>query len=491
MLETLRTQIASWFTGGILLIVAGTLAGASALVIGIWARHKLRWAVALAIACWAVLVLWWWSTRSPEIDPQLPGEFRGFLPGWLFLLLAAGLPMVVHLIVVAYRAGWFGGTGGASSDGRFPELEGAWAQVLSALSQARIDPAAQPYYLIFGPDPKAVDEFLAAGELALFARAPAADETPIRAYAVAEGIYINVAGITGFGRGDGSTAQLEAFCGWLRDLQPELPLARGLGLVLPMDWATQADAPKRGALVRDDLQAIRSVLGVRCPLLVVLSHLEAIAGGREFLERVVPELRAGRSGCSVPARPTYEPKLVEEGLAWIARWFDSWGLRLMAEGWTEAAANRRILTLIDFLGRERGRLAGLLNAMLTPHPQGEPPLLRGLYVAACGPETASRGFVGGLIRGPRCRLMADSVYTDWSIGAKQDDARDRRLAIVLGAAFLSAASAIWWFGIEDRNRGQGWWLGLAAIGLIWAITLVAMKAWGKGRSGAALTAGKA
>lgn len=474
MIQNLQSMVASFFTHGVYTLVAGVLAGGLALVVAIWSRHKVRWGLALLVVVWAVFVLWWWSRFQPEIDPQLPATFRGFLSGWLFLLFAIGVPSLVHLLIHAYRAGWFGGVESPTTTaGRFPELEGAWAQILSALEQARIDPAAQSYYLLLGPDPRAVDEFIGAGDLSLFVRAPAADESPIRAYAVADGVYLNVAGISGFGRGDGSTAQLEAFCGWLRDLQPELPMARGLCLVLPIAWATQPDANRRGALVRDDLQATRSVLGVRCPLLVVLSHLEAITGGREFLERVVPELRAGRSGCAIPARPAYEPKMVEEGLAWIVQWFESWGLRLMAENWSEATANRRILHLSDFLGRERPRLAGLLNAMLTPHPQTEAPLLRGLYVAACGVEPSSRGFVGGLIRGPRCRLIADAAYTDWSVGAHHDDRRDRRLAIALGAGFLSVATAVWLIGIQSRYPSQKWWLGLVAIALGWAITLAA------------------
>lgn len=492
MLHNIQNMVSSFFTSGVYTIVGGVLAGGLALAVAIWSKHKLRWLVALAVAVWAGFVLWWWSRFQPEIDPQLPGTFRDFLSGWLFLLFALALPMLVHLIVVAHRAGWFGGGEPTSRpEGRFPELEGAWAQVLSALSQARIDPAAQTYYLFFGPDPNAVDEFLSAGELALFARAPTTDDAPIRAHAVADGVYLNVARITGFGRGDGTTDQLETFCGWLRDLRPDLPMVRGLCLVLPLQWATQADAPRRGALVRDDLQAIQATLGVRCPLLVALSHLEAIPGGREFLERVAPELRAGRSGCSVPARPTYEPKLVEEGLAWVARWFDGWGLRLMAEEWAEAASNRRIFQLVDFLGRERAKLTGLLNAILTPHPQAEAPLLRGLYVAACGPETASRGFVGGLVRGPRCRLLADSVYADWSSGAHRDDRRDRRLAIVLGAGFLSAASAIWLIGIQGRNPARPWWLGLAAIALAWAIALIAIRARSRTAPGVAGSPSKA
>jgi hypothetical protein len=453
------------------MMVYAALTGIMATVVMIWSKHKLRWVLVLAIAAWGVFLLAWFVGGRlggpPMIDPQLPAYFRLPLPWWLFVLMVAGLLLTVHLVILTRRLGWWGEGEVSTGEARFPELEAAWHEILAALAQARIDPARQSFYLLAAPSANHVEELIGASDLQEFVRSPVSETALIRAHAVNEGLLLNFAALTGLADGETSQAgALEALCQWIRDLNPELPSLRGVCLVLPLDWAVGPEAPRRAAALRDDLQAIAITTGVRCPVIVVLSNLDRIAGGTEFLSRLTPEFRAGLCGFTLPVTDSFQPDTIARGLAWLSRWFQVWSLRLMAQDYEQASDNGQILNIYGYFWQHRQALGALLNAIFTPPPQAQPPMLRRIYVAA----PSSGGFVRAILRGARGRLYADRDLTTWCRDARRRDHRDRNLAIALGVFAAASVAMIWMNPIESRIPRVGW-AGLIILAVVWLITL--------------------
>lgn len=472
-------NVPSFLSSPVFTIIAGVTAAISAAIIAFWSRRRAYWLLVLLLVVWAVALVGWfalgWFGPPPEVDPGLPGTFRRILPGWLFALAVIAIA-VGSRTIAALRRRPAAGTAGAAEPGAFPDLDTALREIEAALDQARIDPRQQPVFLLFGPGTAAVDALVRAARVQPFVVAPRAEEAPIRAYALSEGLVLNVAGSCALGRGlDPGTARLAQVCRWLRDLQPELPILRGLALVLPLDWVAAGDPLGRAPAVRDDLQTAQAVLGVQCPVFVAFSQLETVRGAPEFLARLGPELLGRRCGFALPQQAGVRPDQLARGFEWIARWFQVWSLRMMAEDYRNAADNAAILNLSWYFRQQGTALTHLLAAMLAAHPQDEPIRLRGIYFAACGPAPPAQGFAGGLLRGPKACLFADQAWTTWGRAARDRDRLDRRLALGLLAAAAALGSILWVGGIIDhlRRGGVEWfgWLGLTGLAAGWLAAL--------------------
>ena len=193
---------------------------------------------------------------------------------------------------------------------------------------------------------------------------------------------------------------------------------------------------KAAAAVRDDLQAVRRVLKVRCPVFALFPGMESVPGFPEFVARlaaqVSPQMLDQRVGFAVPGSEPFSGDLVQRGLVWMSGWFQSWILNLLAGGPLDDRANGRLVTLDYEIRRYRKRLRALLESAFSTHRESEAVLFRGCYFTATGAGRHDRAFSAGLFRGPRSRVVADHVVTAWADEAGREDARYLRLALAVG-----------------------------------------------------------
>jgi hypothetical protein len=268
---------------------------------------------------------------------------------------------------------------------------------------------------------------------------------------------------------------LARLCELIRQLDPAVPPLRGIGLVLPIDWAT-GNSGSRAIVAREDLQRIAYTLLIRAPVLVVFSHLEALPGTTELLRRFDPRYLDSRCGFALP-NLSFKGEPLNRGLIWQERWFRIWTLNLMVNDYTDTAGNQGLFRLAESVRSFRKQIEGLLNGVFAVAPNSEPFTLRGVYFCANGEGVNESGFAPGLLRGPKARLIVDHELAAWSHVALREDRRDRRLSWILIGATLFVGLIAWWdilnrcYYVKDRVAIALALVILATLVVVWAVSL--------------------
>jgi len=269
-------------------------------------------------------------------------------------------------------------------------------------------------------------------------------------------------------------SRMEALCRKLRALQPDCPVVRGVAVLFPVEWAGRQESVKMAAAVRDDLQAIRRALQVRCPVFALFPGMEGVPGFPEFAARlaaqVSPEMLDQRAGFAVPSSEPFSGDLVQRGLVWVSGWFHDWILHLLASGSLNDPSNGPLVTLDYEIRRYRKRLRAVVESAFSTHRENEPVLLRGCYVMASGDRRADRAFAAGLFRGAQSRIVADHVATSWNDDAAREDRYYRRLALAVGLVGGGLALVTWLYIASKSPLFGG--VGLLGLTLAWVVVLL-------------------
>ncbi|WP_169978653.1 type VI secretion protein IcmF/TssM N-terminal domain-containing protein [Tautonia rosea] len=455
------------------LIMYGAVAIASAGAAVLWSKHPLRWLLVIATIVLAIGAFGPW--KVPEIDPQLPSIFSGWaLRVWLFGLGLIALLSMTHLVATLVRHAR--GLTFEQGEGRFSDLDAAWQEIQIRLGQAGIDLGRQRLYLLLGPDEGQATALIDSANVQLFGRAPSSADAPIHAYAVADGVLLSCAGASSFGRANGDGPdRLAHLCRLIRQLNPEEPVLRGVAALLPISVAGSGNELQVASAIRNDLNAIRSGLRLRCPTYTVFTGMETVAGFDDFVARIPANLRQSRCGFSIPGAQLYRSEFISIGIQWMRQWFNSWSLELMVQEIRNKNSNSRLMLLNNVVRRNRDQLIHLLDASLSTHEQSEPVLFRGCYFVSNGAEDHQRAFATGLVAGRGGRLLVDHGLTTWSKEAERLDARYRFIAMGLALAATFVAVPFWYFGIITRleETDQSWigWTGLIGLALTWIVVL--------------------
>ncbi|WZP00765.1 type VI secretion protein IcmF/TssM N-terminal domain-containing protein [Isosphaeraceae bacterium EP7] len=440
-----------------------------------WFRGRLTWRLVVGLVAVSLAILF--LVVLPRVFPDataslgdLPELFRGWFWAWLLAFALGVLFSVTFLVrvILASRPSGVAEPDESRVDGRYPEIDAAWDEILLRLAQARIELADQHVYLVLSPDEDAMSSLVESAGLQVFARAPEGP-APLHAYAVADGVLISVSGASAFGMRDSAGAQrLEDVCHKLRALDPDRPALLGVVVLVPLGWAGQPDSVKWAASVRDDLRAIERSTLVSCPVFALFGEMESAPGFAEFLARMSPASRQGRCGFAVPPSREFDGDLARDGLAWMAGWFDGWALSLMADDPMNSLGNGELLTLGNEFRRYRKRLRSILESAFSTMRPVDPVQFRGCYFAATGHNPSSQAFAAGLFRGPTARVIREHVAARWTTQAVEDDRRYRRLALVVAGVGLALLIPAWFYILAEAEWLRPlWYAALAALVVAW------------------------
>ena len=468
----------------VMMVVLGVLSAIVAGLAYMYATHPFRWVLGMVAIAWVALVVMV-DVAALDLDPRLPSEFLDWLKPWAIFLGLAVLGLGYHL-GATFRGARAPAEAG-EADPAAADLDAALSEIDARLSQARYDAGAQPVFLLLCRDEALAADLVHASGTSLFATGPAAADAPVHAFATADGLFLSCAGASSWGRPGDGAARLERLLAWIRGLNPESPPLRGIAVLTPLEEAAAPAALQEIGGLRDDLQAIQAGLKVRCPTIAVFRPRDGRSGFGEFAARMPPGLRNNRCGFSIPASPPFDPAAAEKGLRWFARWLQSWSLSLLAEDYPALEGNARLVELNAAVRRDRRALRTFLETAFTTHARGLPVMVRGCYVALCGPAPEDRAFVAGLLKGPRSKMVADAPLTTWGAEVERSERSCRRGALALAAASLGLAAPLWIWLVAPRLRATGpgvsgplgWlaWVGLGALVLGWAVALLAP--WGR------------
>jgi type VI secretion system protein ImpL len=454
--------------------IVATITGGAAMM---WSKYPVRWILLLLTVG---VLIFSYSLTVPDIDSKLPAIFREKMAFkiWVLVLSLITLYTLVHLGSVLIKSLRKKGEDKDAAPPRFPDLEGAWDEILMRLGQASYDTSSQKLYLLLAPDETLSESMVQASGVNIFATAPSAPEAPIHAYATTDGLFISCAGASAWGRQDAEgTERLKDLCQKILALNPEQPTLRGVAVLYPMEKTAVSGALQKVGPLRNDLQTIWSGLTLRCPVFAVLCLHESRSGFNEFARRMPDTLRHNRCGFSVPVVLPFTKEVAQRGLNWFAQWFQSWSLNLMVQDYVNKDGNARLVEMNAQMRRDLPALRDLLDASFSTHVRAEPTLVRGCYFVACGPEPENHAFVAGLVRGPKSKMIADAPFTSWSGGAEEIERKYRRTSLALGLAAAAITLPIWFIGIYPRLMDSKvglkslYWAGLGLLAGCWLVGL--------------------
>jgi IcmF-related N-terminal domain len=487
VMQTISGALSGAFNSQLMMAIYGVIAAIIAGCALVWAKHPIRWILALVTVGVLLLVVVYAKDAPNEndLDPGLPGLF--FPPRflwWVLVLALATLYLSVHLIWVWIRTHQTPKTGDSGEPPRFPDLESAWEEIQIRLSHAHYDAGRQKVFLMLGTEEATAAAMIRGAGLQFFAQAPVDENAPIHAYATADGLFISCSGASSWGRGEEEgTARLVELCRRIQALNPEQPVVRGVAVLYPMEKAASPELLQGVGALRNDLQTIRAELNVRCPTLAVFCLREPYAGFDEFVARIPSNVRIRRCGFSVPLAQPFDRATALKGLGWLVQWFSTWSMKLMTDDYHQTEGNNKLVAMNAQLWRDLPALGHLLDVSFSTHARAEPILVRGCYFVSCGPDPESQAFAAGLVNGKTSKMIADAAYTTWSGDAGTIDRRYRLAALGLGLATAAIAVPIWGQAVIDRlgdmeihryyPRGLMLaWACVGALGLAWVAGLL-------------------
>jgi IcmF-related N-terminal domain len=230
-----------------------------------------------------------------------------------------------------------------------------------------------------------------------------------------------------------------------RDRQGFCPI-NGVLIVLPITAAGPDKSPEDLALAcKSDLAEMFGVLAMRCPVIVLVSDLEKLAGFAEIIERLPSGQTGKRMGQRFPFLPDLEngavPGSIESSVSWIGNTlFPSMVYSLFkveSPGGEDATdvlkANSQLYRFLSKI-RERHEPTARLVKESIPAVPGEPILFGGCYFAGTGVNSGNgQAFASGVLR----RMIDDQDNVTWTSNAMNEDTSLLRLANGLKIVFLT------------------------------------------------------
>jgi hypothetical protein len=235
----------------------------------------------------------------------------------------------------------------------------------------------------------------------------------------------------------------------VRDREPFCPI-NAIMLLIPLGGTdTERDAQQTADAVQGDLETIRQVFQLECPLLTVLSDMETLPGFGQFMQGQAPEDQKRRFGQRYPLATNLKPEQtleqIRESVVFlgndyvqqsIAKHFqfetaDQPGLGPSFE------TNSALVLLMDEMRMRAGPLARVIEQAVARDKH----LWRygGCYLAATG-ERGQQAFVPQLFE----RLFKDRNCVNWSdqiLAEDQKSHAQRRSGYFLIVLFWAAALA--------------------------------------------------
>ncbi|KFE64432.1 type VI secretion system protein [Hyalangium minutum] len=257
-----------------------------------------------------------------------------------------------------------------------------------------------------------------------------------------QGVVLDMPGLT-----EQPTPEWQDALRSLKQLRGQRPVD-GLMLTVPASRLTGPQALDDVGLERmaqglfERLQALRSELGVRAPVYVVITQSDLIPGFAAFCRTLPPHRRDEMLGWSSPASPQepYSPAWVDTAFQVIHQELCALQLELLAAG-QGAQADRESAFLFPSELRALARpVSRLLDVLFQSSTFAQPALLRGIYF--CGdPVPQGAAGLGGAPRTPAfiTHLLERKAFPESGLASPDAEAarRNRR-----GVGLLQGALAV-------------------------------------------------
>ncbi|MGF1581084.1 MAG: type VI secretion protein IcmF/TssM N-terminal domain-containing protein [Gemmataceae bacterium] len=243
------------------------------------------------------------------------------------------------------------------------------------------------------------------------------------------------------------TARLEYLCERITEDRAPFCGINGILVLLPLGASdSKACAAQTADLCHRDLQTIRRVVGVRCPVYVLQTDLETTWGFFEFVQQTPKEARSSRVGRSFPLDTDLDPDSAGKAIVESLEWMCLHEMRdlvykkhlkvessLEHDPRNETRRNVRLYRFLTMLTQRRQHLAQIVkNALITKLVPGtnstsESWFYGGFYLAATGED---RDTEQAFVRGVLSKLNEQQMYVCWTHETIVQDQRDNAQATV-------------------------------------------------------------
>lgn len=250
------------------------------------------------------------------------------------------------------------------------------------------------------------------------------------------------------------TSRMRHLCKLIaRDRQPYCPLNGILILIPYAATASDQDANRAAVLINRDLEAIRNVMQVQCPLITLVCDTEQAPGCQELLRRFPEQQRRRRLGVHFPPVADSDadsvPEVVDEGIRWMCQELLPplvyRLLQLAPQNDPHSAhiqqGNVELYQFLHELRQRERRISRILKRGICAEGT-RPGLLGGCFLGATGSDVVrDQGFVAGVMP----QLLEMQNMLSWTPEALHEDASCRwwsRAGYVGLAAFVGSITML-------------------------------------------------
>jgi hypothetical protein len=233
-----------------------------------------------------------------------------------------------------------------------------------------------------------------------------------------------------------------------RDRQPYCPI-NGVLLLVPLGATdTDVEAQQTAEICYRDLEVIRRVLKMQCPVISVVCDMECLPGFPEFLHKQGAAARGRRVGQRFPlASPDLDGERfaqhVGDSVAWLSNnlFRDLIHPQFQVGGEnprSEITSNKNLFLLMHEV-RERGKNLSRFLMQSVARNNDDPWLFAGCYFAGTG---ADRDREQGFVKGVFARLVENQNCVAWTDQALSEDSRCRSFAMIGYVVLAGLAIAV-------------------------------------------------
>lgn len=403
---------------------------------------------------------------------------------WLRIVLQVVLVIAIPIVLHRALKYWLEG-----DVGKYPDIDYAWHQGMSALRRCQIDLSETPVFLVIGTESQELEQSLiSASGLHFSASDIPGGSAPLHWSISPQGIFLFASGVgwssnlaaveyadrlaaeqmdlqgsieqplAGGQRASQGSADTERrltstestqeldrlryVCQLLRVHRHPLCALNGVLAIISNRFASESNAQtdEREQALASDLSVIQQNTQLSCPITLLITGMEQEAGFRELIRRVgSSRARLQRFGKSFETTLVKSESALHAFGIHVCGTFEDWIYLLFRE--QDALSRPGNLGLFQLLCNVRCYLKPKLTRLLThsfvDSSNSEPLLFSGCYFAATGESADRQGFVKAVFD----KLIQEQELLQWTPAAIKQDRRVRWIGLIGNTLFV--AGIIW------------------------------------------------
>ena len=387
-------------------------------------KHPLIWFVVI-VTIFIILACIFLHTKksswAENLSPNIPKIFiennsEKSLGRWLVWMgsLALSTMYMAIWLYKCYFSTYAIQSDSTQAESSFLDLKQWWDEIVSVLDSKNDDWRYNPVFLVLTDTEEQSRRIFGSEKLKMDYQIPHSPSAPIHAYSDADATYISVGLACCYGlKEESAEKRLAWLCSQISQLNIELPVLKGINILMPFDQIKSRVIEKYVGWIRNDLAKIAEITGLDCPVFV--SIVLASTEFADYAKCSILNKSLGRLGFSFPLAYRESPEKTKEGFDWLGLLIGQKSYEFMMNQPENAKVNQNLVKAYwSFLSNKNVIAKNVESACLKL--KKEFPLLRGCYLICQNESDVT--FALPLYKTKKCKMLLEAESTSWNHNAR-------------------------------------------------------------------------